>query len=55
MKRKVGRKISLSNRKSGRTTAKGREIVASLAEGIEVVRAGLPIESRFIVRNLRRK
>lgn len=35
---------------AGRTTSKGREIVASLAEAIEVERAGIPIESRFTVR-----
>jgi DNA-binding transcriptional regulator YiaG len=34
---------------AGRTTSKGREIVASLAEAVEVERAGIPIESRFTV------
>jgi DNA-binding transcriptional regulator YiaG len=33
-------------------TSKGREIVASLAEAIEVERAGIPIESRFTVRTV---
>jgi DNA-binding transcriptional regulator YiaG len=31
------------------TTAKGREIVASMREILEVERAGVPIESRFTV------
>lgn len=35
---------------AGRMTAKGREIVASLAEAVEVERAGVPTESRFTVR-----
>ena len=35
-----------------RMTAKGREIVASLAEAVEVERAGIPIESRFTVRTV---
>jgi DNA-binding transcriptional regulator YiaG len=34
---------------SGRMTAKGREIVASLAEAIEVEESGIPLESRFTV------
>jgi putative transcriptional regulator len=38
--------------RSGRTTAKGREIVASLAEAIEVERAGIPLASRFTVRTV---
>ena len=33
-------------------TPKGREIVASLNEAIEVERAGIPIESRFTVRTV---
>jgi len=33
-------------------TRKGREIVASLAEAVEVERAGIPIESRFTVRTV---
>jgi DNA-binding transcriptional regulator YiaG len=40
------------SRRRGATTAKGREIVASLAEAIEVARAGIPIESRFTVRSV---
>jgi DNA-binding transcriptional regulator YiaG len=35
-----------------RTTPLGREIVASLKEAVEVVRAGIPIESRFTVRTV---
>lgn len=35
-----------------RMTPKGREIVASLAEAVEVERAGIPIESRFTVRTV---
>jgi len=35
--------------RGGRTTAKGREIVASLTEAVEVERAGIPVESRFTV------
>jgi DNA-binding transcriptional regulator YiaG len=33
-------------------TAKGREIVASLAEAVEVERAGIPIEQHFTVRTV---
>jgi len=40
-----------SARRAG-MTAKGREIVASLAEAIAVERAGVPIESRFTVRTV---
>src|SRR6476469_5018149 len=32
------------------TTAKGREIIASLSEALEVLRSGQPLESRFTVR-----
>ncbi|HZK79662.1 MAG TPA: helix-turn-helix domain-containing protein [Humisphaera sp.] len=38
--------------RAGRMTAKGREIVASLTEAIEVERAGIPLESRFTVRTV---
>jgi putative transcriptional regulator len=38
--------------RSNRTTAKGREIVASLNEAVEVERAGLPVESHFTVRTV---
>src|SRR5690242_17830484 len=38
--------------RSNRTTAKGREIVASLNEAVEVQRAGLPVKSRFTVRTV---
>src|SRR5205823_4956392 len=38
--------------RSGRMTAKGREIVASLTEAIEVERAGIPLKSRFTVRTV---
>ena len=39
-------------RRAGRMTAKGREIVASLTEALEVERAGIPLESRFTVRTV---
>lgn len=39
-------------RRFGRMTAKGREIVASLTEALEVERAGIPLESRFTVRTV---
>jgi DNA-binding transcriptional regulator YiaG len=39
-------------RRSGRMTAKGREIVASLTEALEVEQAGIPLESRFTVRTV---
>jgi DNA-binding transcriptional regulator YiaG len=35
-----------------RLTAKGREIVASLAEAVEVERSGAPLEARFTVRTV---
>jgi DNA-binding transcriptional regulator YiaG len=35
--------------RAGRTTSKGREIVASLTEAVEVERAGIPLSSRFTV------
>ena len=35
-----------------RMTAKGREIVASLAEAVEVERAGIQIDSRLTVRTV---
>jgi len=38
--------------RSARMTSKGREIVASLAEAIEVERTGIPIASRFTVRTV---
>lgn len=38
--------------RSGGMTAKGREIVASLAEAAKVERAGIPIGSRFTVRTV---
>ncbi|HEY8747283.1 MAG TPA: hypothetical protein VIM11_04870 [Tepidisphaeraceae bacterium] len=41
-----------SARKIRRTTSKGREIVASLAEAVAVERAGVPIGSRFTVRTV---
>jgi DNA-binding transcriptional regulator YiaG len=39
-------------RKFGKTTPKGREIVASLTEALEVERTGIPIEARFTVRTV---
>ena len=33
-------------------TLKGREIIASLAEAMAVERAGIPVQSRFIVRTI---
>jgi DNA-binding transcriptional regulator YiaG len=39
-------------KRPARMTPKGREIVASLAEAVEVERAGIPIESRFTVRTV---
>jgi putative transcriptional regulator len=45
----------IANRNLGRSrqmTAKGREIVSSLAEAIEVERRGIPIDSRFTVRTV---
>jgi DNA-binding transcriptional regulator YiaG len=39
-------------RRAGRTTAKGREIMASLKEAIRVERSGVPIESVFTVRTV---
>lgn len=47
------KKLRLKHTRLGtrnRTTAKGREILASLAEAVEVERAGVPVESRFNVR-----
>lgn len=51
---KSNRKSRTSNvaSKRGRMTAKGREIVASLMEAVEVERSGAPIESRFTVRTV---
>ena len=39
-------------KRRGGMTRKGREIVASLAEAVEVERAGVRIESRFTVRTV---
>jgi DNA-binding transcriptional regulator YiaG len=41
-----------TERQPGRTTAKGREIVASLAEAVAVERAGVDPASRFTVRTV---
>lgn len=38
--------------RTARSTAKGREIIASLKEAREVERMGVPIESRFTVRTV---
>jgi DNA-binding transcriptional regulator YiaG len=42
-----------SGNRHARMTSKGREIVASLIEAIEVEKSGIPIESRFTVRTVR--
>src|SRR5438067_9171928 len=52
MNAKTNRRGIRHARPSGRTTSKGREILASLAEAIEVERAGLPLASRFTVRTV---
>jgi putative transcriptional regulator len=54
MKIKIKSKSRRARRvgRSEKMTSKGREIVASLAEAIEVQRAGIPIESRFTVRTV---
>jgi DNA-binding transcriptional regulator YiaG len=41
-----------TKRRPGRTTAKGREIVTSLAEAVAVERAGVDPASRFTVRTV---
>jgi putative transcriptional regulator len=51
-RKSAGRKADRQTAASSRTTAKGREIVASLREAIEVEKAGVPIESRFTVRTV---
>jgi putative transcriptional regulator len=48
----VRRQTKSSRSRTTRTTAKGREIVASLREAIEVEEDGVPIESRFTVRTV---
>jgi DNA-binding transcriptional regulator YiaG len=45
-------KSKTRGQRAGRMTAKGREIVASLTEALEVERAGIPIETRFTVRTV---
>ena len=52
MKTKRNPRTKRRSARSGRTTTKGREIVASLTEIIEVLRAGVPLESRFTVRTV---
>jgi len=49
---RIGRKRAARQSKAARTTAKGREIVASLREAIEVEESRLPVESRFTVRTV---
>ncbi|MGD0390742.1 MAG: hypothetical protein ABSC42_17495 [Tepidisphaeraceae bacterium] len=44
--------MTRSGTRRARMTSKGREIVASLAEAIEVERTGIPIQSRFTVRTV---
>src|SRR5438477_9938513 len=39
-------------KRSGATTAKGREIIESLSEALEVLKSGRPMESRFTVRTV---
>jgi len=36
-----------------RSTAKGREIIASLSEAFDVASKGIPIETRFTVRTVK--
>jgi len=52
MKTKKNSRKDSRGRQVGRITPKGREILASLAEAIEVEWAGIPIESRFTVRTV---
>jgi len=52
MKTRIKNKKSHGYTKADRMTSKGREIVASLREALEVERAGVPIESRFTVRTI---
>ena len=52
MKTTHSKRASSRQATAGRMTAKGREIVASLKEAIEVERSGVPIESRFTVRTV---
>lgn len=52
MKTKIHRRKAGRAGKSSRMTSKGREIIASLAEAVEVERAGVPLESRFTVRRV---
>jgi DNA-binding transcriptional regulator YiaG len=49
---KVKSKTRKAIRRAGRMTVKGREIVASLTEALEVERAGISLESRFTVRTV---
>src|ERR1700722_11391281 len=52
MKTKIKCRKRIDRAEAGRMTVKGREIVASLADAIEVENSGVPIESRFTVRTV---
>jgi DNA-binding transcriptional regulator YiaG len=50
MNKSAAKSKTAPRNRSNRITPKGREILASLAEAIEVERAGILLESRFTVR-----
>jgi len=52
MKAPHHRRKSQRHPQAGRMTTKGREIVASLAEAVEIERAGIPPASRFTIRTV---
>jgi putative transcriptional regulator len=52
MKTNKKRRMSRAGVRSSRMTAKGREIVASLAEAVDVEARGIPLASRFTVRTV---
>jgi DNA-binding transcriptional regulator YiaG len=45
-------KKSIGKARAKRSTAKGREIIASLSEALDVELKGIPIETRFTVRSV---
>ncbi len=49
---KIKNKSKKVSQRTARMTPKGREIVASLTEALEVERAGIPLASRFTVRTV---
>ena len=51
MKRR--RKKRMGKVRAKRSTAKGREIIASLSEAFDVASKGIPIETRFTVRTVK--